>query len=100
MLAFVGGVVLALLLHHAMGLTWVSVIALWASAVPLQVTYAHRLNAFLGGADPVATFGARNLNQLKSVISVPFSVTALGFVAKIMWWAGLVALLVSVGWWY
>jgi hypothetical protein len=98
MIAFIGGSVFALFLHYITGLTWVLVIAFWVCALPLQVSYTHRLNAFLGGADPVATFGARNFSQLKGTISVPFSITVLYLLAKAMAWAGLVAFLFSVGW--
>lgn len=100
MAAFVVGAVFALFLYYATGLTWALVIAFLVCAMLLQVSYAHRLNGFLGGVDPVVTFGTRNLKQLKNVISIPFSITAQNFVAKVMWWAGLVALLVSAGWWY
>jgi hypothetical protein len=81
-----------------MGLTWVLVIMFWACAILSQVFYARRLNAFLGGADPVAKFGARNLSQLKNIISVPLLVSVLSFLAKALAWAGVVALLFYVGW--
>jgi hypothetical protein len=97
MIAFVGGVVLALSLHFATGLNWALVVTFWMCAVPVQVAYTRRLNSFLGGSDPVATFGARNLRQLKSIIPVPLSVTVLNVLSKAMGWAGLVALLLSVG---
>jgi hypothetical protein len=98
MFALLGGFALAVFLYYTTGLTWVLVLAFWACAVPLQISYSHRLNAFLGGADPVATFGARNLRQLRNRISVPLSVSALSFLAKAAAWAGVVALLFSVGW--
>lgn len=49
MFALVGGFVLVLSLYYATGLTWVMVIVFWACAVLLQVSYAYRLNEFLGG---------------------------------------------------
>ncbi len=98
MFALVGGSVLALSLYYTTGLTWALVVAFWACALPLQVAYSHRLNAFLGGTDPVATFGTRNLSQLRNTISTPFSVSTLSFLAKAAAWGGVVALLFSVGW--
>jgi len=98
MFALVGGLALALFLYYTTGLTWVLVGAFWTCAILLQVFYTHRLNAFLGGADPVATFGARNLRQLKNTISIPLSVSTLSFFAKVAAWAGVAALLFSVGW--
>ena len=98
MFAFVGGLGLAVFLYYTTGLTWVLALGFWGCAVPLQVSYTHRLNAFLGGADPVPTFGARNLSQLKSTIPVPLSVSVLNFLAKMAAWAGVVALLFSIGW--
>jgi len=98
MFALVTGFALGVFFYYTTGLTWVLVVAFWACAVTLQVSYTHRLNAFVGGSDPVATFGARNLSQLKSNISVPLSVSALSFLAKAAAWAGVVALLFSVGW--
>jgi len=97
MIAFVGGILLALSLHFATGLNWALVVLFWVCAIPVQVAYTKRLNAFLGGADPVTTFGAKNLSQLKSIIPIPFSITVLSVIAKAMGWAGLVALLFSVG---
>ena len=97
MFAVVGGFALALFLYYTTGLTWVLVVVCWVCAILLQVSYTRRLNAFLGGADPVATFGARNLSQLKNTISVPLSVSTLSFLAKAVAWAGVVAFLFSVG---
>ncbi len=98
MFPLIGGLALALFLFHTTGLTWALVGAFWVCAVLLQIFYTRRLNAFLGGADPVATFHVRNLRQLKNTISVPLSVSALSFLARAAAWAGVVALLFSVGW--
>ncbi|MHB8771974.1 MAG: hypothetical protein ACYC7J_13335 [Syntrophales bacterium] len=100
MFGFIAGLVFALLLNKVTGLTWILVIISWGVAVPLQVMYAHRLNTHLGGADPVAAFGTRNLKQLRSATRIPFSVTALDFAAKALGWAGVVAILITVNWWY
>ncbi|MBW1939054.1 MAG: hypothetical protein JRI67_09905 [Deltaproteobacteria bacterium] len=97
-MAFVGGFALALFLYYVTRLTWVLTGIFWLCAIALQIFYTHRLNSFLGGADPVAAFGARNLRQLKNTISVPFSISTLNFIVKVFAWAGLCALLFLFGW--
>jgi len=99
MLAFVGGLALALFFCYVTRLPWVLTGTFWVCAIALQILYTHRLNSFLGGADPMATFGARNLRQLKNTISVPFSISTLNFFVKVFAWAGLFALLLLFGWW-
>lgn len=98
MLAFVAGLAVALFSYYTTGLTWLLIGLFWLSALTLQVGYVRRLNAFMGGNDPVATFGTRNLNQLRRTISVPLSITTLSFVAKVLAWAGVGAVLFSFGW--
>ncbi|BBO72139.1 hypothetical protein DSCA_60690 [Desulfosarcina alkanivorans] len=98
MLAFVGGFAIATFLHLTFGLTWVLIIVLLACALSLQISYTHRLNALLGGTDPVLAFGAKNLKELKKSISVPLSVSALSFLAKVATWGGVCAAVYSFGW--
>lgn len=98
MVTCVLGIFFSLFLYSITGLTWILVIAFWVSTVILQVAYAHRLNALLGGVDPVAKFGARNLSQLKNIIHIPFLISTLRFLAKVMGWAGFVQLIISLGW--
>jgi hypothetical protein len=98
MLASMVGFTLALFLYYITGLTWVLAGVFWLFALALQIFYTHRLNSFLGGADPVTAFGARNLRQLKNTISVPFSISTLNFFVKVFAWAGVGALLFLFGW--
>ena len=57
------------------------------TGIVCQIIYARRLNALRGGADPVATFGARSLGELKAAISIPGSIQFLEFFAKSCGWA-------------
>ena len=57
-----------------------------------QVIYSHRLNAFLGGEDPVK-YGARSLKQLKTIMPIPPVVTVLNILAGAFWYATMVAML-------
>ena len=59
--------------------------------------YARKLNACLGGVDPVATFGVKNLSQLRAVHNIPVAVVILSFLAKALGWAGLWAIVFSIG---
>lgn len=98
MFAFVGGFALAIILYNTTGLTWILAGLFWLGALALQVFYAHRLNFLLGGIDPVATFGTRNLRQLRNTNSIPLSIIALNFFAKTLFWAGVGAIFFSFGW--
>jgi len=98
MLSFIVGVVLGLGLAVVSGPTWWLVAALWGLAVLAQVTYAQMLNRHLGGRDPVATFGVRNLAQLRTVVEIPLTISAISFLAGVAGWAGGAALCFAVGW--
>ena len=98
MISFAVGFVLAVMIYYVTGLSWPLVIIFWVLALPLQIMYTHRLNAFLGGIDPVATYGTKNLRQLKTVMSIPLQIKLLHFSSKILWWAGLAASFISFGW--
>ncbi|MBI4556553.1 MAG: hypothetical protein HY706_03135 [Candidatus Hydrogenedentes bacterium] len=45
----------------------------------------------------MATFGARNLRQLRRIIGIPVWITVLSFVVRAFGWAGLVSVFVSFG---
>ena len=64
---------------------------------PLQFLYAHSLNTFLEGGDPVSSFGTRNLNELRSLVSLPIAVLVLDFMAKVFMVGGVTALLFIFG---
>jgi len=89
---------MAICLHWATGLQWVLVVVFWCSAAGAQGVYAKRLNAFLGGADPVGAFRSRNLKELRMHVAVPSSVIRLNFLARAFGWAGLVGVLFAFGW--
>ena len=57
------------------------------TGIVCNIIYAQRLNGLLGGADPVATFGARSLGELKAAISIPGRIQFLEFFAKSCGWA-------------
>ena len=65
------------------------------TGIVCQLIYARRLNALLGGADPVATYGARSLGELKAAIAIPGSIQFLEFFAKSCGW-GMIA--VAIFW--
>lgn len=98
MLAILLGVVLAILLARTTGLGWALIPCAWVPALVLQHAYAVRLNSWLGGKDPVATYGARNLRQLRSLMHVPFAIVGLQFCARALWCAGAAAVLIALGW--
>lgn len=98
MIAFIAGVVIAACMHSITGMHWALVAILWLPAVVIQVAYARLLNRLLGGADPAATYRARNLKELRLSVDIPFAIIVLSFLARALGWAGAVAVLFAVGW--
>lgn len=98
MIAFIAGAVLAIAMHSSTAFGWSLVVLLWFFAVVAQIIHARLLNRLLGGADPVATYGARNLKQLRMHIRLPLPVLLFSFIARAFGWAGLVSALFAVGW--
>jgi len=92
MIAFLLGAGIGLGLHHLTGQTWLLAIGCWVVALPLQSAYARTLAVFIGGVDPVARYGARNLSELRRVVPIPLSIVMLSFLARTLGWAGGMAL--------
>ncbi len=98
MISFAVGFVLTVIIYYVTNLSWPLIIIFWALALALQVIYTHRLNDYLGGVDPMATYGTKNFSQLKTVMPIPPPVKFLHFASNVMWWAGLIAIFISLGW--
>ena len=87
------GMSLAVLLRSAVFAAGVLIVI----GVMLQVAFAHQLNRYLHGADPVR-MGARSFGQLTALVPVPVGVRALDFGAKASLWGAAVAVLQVIGW--
>lgn len=90
MIAMLVAVIVAALLNGLTGWRWGGVAFLWTVAVLAQTAYAQSLHSHLGGADPVAKYRARDLNELKMFVQIPFSIRALSFTARVFGLAGFV----------
>ena len=97
MIALVIGFGIAIFVHYLTGRSWLLIVPAAAIGLVSQLLYARLLHKYLGGADPVAAFGARNLGQLGSVTPVPIRVRGLAFVAKAMLWSCIAFALIAVG---
>lgn len=86
----VAGAILGSTLYFVTGHGLLSTIALALAGIICQVIYGTRLNTFLGGVDPVATFGARSLKELKNAIAIPGGIQFMAFFAKSCGW-GVIA---------
>ena len=98
MIAIISGAAIAIAVRSFTSLGWWSVIFFWFFALAAQMAYAKLLYRLLGGADPVATYGARNLKQLRMHVHVPLPLLLFSFFARAFGWAGLVSALFAVGW--
>lgn len=98
MLPLITGFVLGVGLAYAFNASWIAALTLLAVGVGVQVGYAHRLNAFLGGVDPVRAFRANSLSELRVHLRVPLSVRVLHFAAKCCFWAAVVLCVSALGW--
>lgn len=87
MLKIAAGAILGGASYYATSNAWLSAGTLAITGIVCQIIYATRLNAFLGGADPVATYSARSLGELKTAIAIPGSIQFLEFFAKSCGWA-------------
>ena len=79
------------------GNAWVAILVLFILGAVFQVLYTRSLYAFLGGADPVQLFGARNLYELQSFVSLPIVVLVLDFLAKVFMAGGVLGILLVLG---
>jgi hypothetical protein len=90
MLRIAAGAIVGGAFYYATSHALLSAGVLAVTGIVCQITYARRLNALLGGADPVATYGARSLGELKTAIAIPGSIQFLEFCAKSCGW-GIIA---------
>jgi len=58
-----------------------------------QIAYAHYLNRYLGGEDPVIKYRTRSLKQLRRLISIPIYIIVLNTLAVVFGYAALIAAL-------
>ncbi len=63
-----------------------------------QLVFARMMSLFLGGADPVATYGAKNLQELRARIEIPAIIVFFDFFAKVSLYAAVVIVLQVVFW--
>mgnify|MGYP001579191582 CR=1 FL=1 len=96
MIAFLVGVGLAGGLTATTGLRWALLVPFLVAAGLIQVVYAHKLNAHLGGIDPVEKFRAKNLSELKLFVHIPIAISALNFAARVLWWGSLAVIAISL----
>ena len=91
MLKTVCGLILGAAIFFITQHVFLSIAILATIGVLCQVKYAIGLNASLSGADPVVTFGARSLGELKAIIAIPVSIQFFEFLAKSCVW-GMIAI--------
>jgi hypothetical protein len=89
MLKFFLGAILGGTLEYVTERPFLSAGVLAVLGIFSQVMFARGLYAYLGGQDPVQTYGARSLKQLKKFVAVPSSIQFADLLAKSCGWAVL-----------
>ena len=92
-----GGLLVGVLITSITGNAWLTVVPSFFLGCIFQFLYAHSLNTFLEGRDPVQAFGTKNLHELRSLVSLPVAVLVLDFMAKVFMVGGVTALLFVLG---
>jgi hypothetical protein len=97
MLKAFAGLIVGTLTAAIVGRPWAWAVGYFVLFVALQAVFARSLNVGLGGADPLARFGARNLSQLRMHVRVPVHILALNFAAKTALFAAVTSVLIGLG---